>query len=112
MTTCSRCGRQDITTELEPSPDGPLCPSCASERMAAWALPWWRRIHPLALLGLLAAAVPLAFSVTITRSVERDGVTYEHVSEAPLTDHIALGCGALAALLGLILIPLARRRGR
>jgi hypothetical protein len=115
MATCTSCGKEDVTAEMEMTGRGLVCPGCHYDRAATRGGGFWgllRRLHPLAAVGLLAGVAPFFYSFTITHSVERNGVTTNQVTEMPFSVYLTLGCGGLAAVMGLILVVLARRGGR
>ncbi len=112
--TCSRCGKEVTTTEMEMTGQGLVCPLCHYDGVASRGGGFWgllRRLHPLAVVGLVAGVAPFFYSFTVTHSVVHNGVTHKQVTEMPLSVYLTLGCGGLAAVMGLILLTRARRGG-
>lgn len=113
MATCAICGREDQTAQMELTGRGLVCPSCHYDRVASRGGggfgSFLRKLHPLAIVGVLAAAAP--FCITFTVSGSRAQLSDGLVAAFTVYNYLVLGCGALAVVMGGILIALSRRPG-
>lgn len=105
--TCSGCGAAVNTTDITYTPDARvMCPSCAAKMdvVAAQdrARPPWMGF---AIAGAVVGAIPWFVSVSSSSSSSVNG----HVTSFVYRDWIAVGCGVVAALLGVMAAWMGRR---
>src|SRR5664279_622004 len=105
--TCSGCGKPVNTTDITYTPDARvMCPSCAAKMDVSAAQdrarpPWMG----FAIAGAVVGAIPWFVSFSSSSSSTVNG----HVTSFVYRDWIAVGCGVVAALLGVIAAWMGRQ---
>lgn len=105
LKTCAACGKEVEESDLFMSDKGEICAECdlidstASHEALEVGL-----LHPAIIIGLIAGIVPFFISVVESSATTEGGV----VTESYL-DYAALAGGGVAALAGIIFLPVALR---
>jgi hypothetical protein len=97
-TTCAQCKRAFPATELTRWPEGLLCRECAPEAPKLFS--------PVLIAALVFGALPFVFHMSSSSSSTVNGVT-----EVVFRDWVAVGAGAIAAVISVIAVTGALKPG-